>query len=236
MSVSTRNAPMVHIINLIRLKWCIHFSRSLYLNIIYMAAAERVIWLPPEVLSECHEKRKVKCIWRPTLEKSYLGAARRENLSGGPRKVIWRPLEEKSYLTTARRKGLSGGSQKSYKGQSKITESCLLQVYEIFSLTQYKLRVNSLTWFHITYNGTVTPFRATSNYVLRSLCDTINGISAIECDSGGCKLVMSLSFDWLNFWVNRQIDFIFRNFLTHVLETCYNSHENWKWFLILKNQ
>ena len=30
---TTRNAHMVHIVNLIRLKWCIHLSRSLYLNI-----------------------------------------------------------------------------------------------------------------------------------------------------------------------------------------------------------
>ena len=30
---STRNAHMVHIVNLIRLKWCIHLSRSLYLNL-----------------------------------------------------------------------------------------------------------------------------------------------------------------------------------------------------------
>ena len=29
---STRNAHMVHIVNLIRLKWCIHLSKSLYLN------------------------------------------------------------------------------------------------------------------------------------------------------------------------------------------------------------
>ena len=28
----TRNALMVHTVNLIRLKWCIHLSRSLYLN------------------------------------------------------------------------------------------------------------------------------------------------------------------------------------------------------------
>ena len=30
---STRNAHMVHIVNLIRLKWCIHLSRSLYLKL-----------------------------------------------------------------------------------------------------------------------------------------------------------------------------------------------------------
>ena len=30
---STRNAHMVHIVNLFRLKWCIHLSRSLYLNL-----------------------------------------------------------------------------------------------------------------------------------------------------------------------------------------------------------
>ena len=29
---STRNAHMVHIVNLFRLKWCIHLSRSLFLN------------------------------------------------------------------------------------------------------------------------------------------------------------------------------------------------------------
>ena len=29
---STRNAHMIHIVNLFRLKWCIHLSRSLYLN------------------------------------------------------------------------------------------------------------------------------------------------------------------------------------------------------------
>ena len=26
----------------------------------------------------------------------------------------------------------------------------------------------------------------------------MNGISAIEWDSGGCKLVLQLSFDWIN--------------------------------------
>ena len=61
---------------------------------IYLAASRRVIWRPPE-------------------EKSYLAAARREELSGGrqKRRVIWRPPEEKSYLAAARREELSGGRQ-----------------------------------------------------------------------------------------------------------------------------
>ena len=33
-----RNAHMVHIVNLIRLKWCIHLSRSLYLNFNYLVS------------------------------------------------------------------------------------------------------------------------------------------------------------------------------------------------------
>ena len=35
---STRNAHMVYIVNLIRLKWCIHLSRSRYFNFNYLVS------------------------------------------------------------------------------------------------------------------------------------------------------------------------------------------------------
>ena len=68
---------------------------------------------------------------------------------------------------------------------------------------------------------------------------TINGIIAIEWDSGGCKLVIPLSFaiDWLN--CQRTDRFLVQKVKkkkTHLLEACFNSHENSKCFLILKNK
>ena len=64
-----------------------------------------------------------RVIWWSLEEKSYLVVARREELIGGHqksylaavRRVMWRLLEK-----------LYGGRQKSYDGQSKISESCLV--------------------------------------------------------------------------------------------------------------